>query len=120
MGARAVIGAGPPGFALASVSVAVGSSPLRLRTHMIMADNARHRFLEDYRHIRHAEGRGSEKSDYYLALPSCERNDPNAAMWDIRSKTYSYFVSNVLEPLEAQITRPLDVLDLGAGNCWLS
>jgi SAM-dependent methyltransferase len=41
-------------------------------------------------------------------------------MWAMRSKTYSYFVKNVLEPAEARAGRPLDVLDLGAGNCWLS
>jgi SAM-dependent methyltransferase len=81
---------------------------------------ARQKFLDDYRHIRHAEGRGSDTSEYYRALPSCDRNDPNAAMWAMRAKTYSYFVKNVLEPLEAREGRPLDVLDLGAGNCWLS
>ena len=87
----------------------------------MMAENiARQQFLEDYRRIRHAEGRGSDSSDYYRALPSCDRNDPNAAMWAMRSKTYSYFVKNVLEPLESHEGRPLDVLDLGAGNCWLS
>jgi SAM-dependent methyltransferase len=81
---------------------------------------ARQKFLEDYRHIRHAEGRGSDTSDYYRTLPSCDRSDPNAAMWAMRSKTYSYFVKNILKPLEAYENRPLDVLDLGAGNCWLS
>jgi SAM-dependent methyltransferase len=81
---------------------------------------ARQRFLEDYRHIRHAEGRGSDTCDYYRALPSCNRSDPNSAMWTMRSKTYSYFTKKILEPLEARESRPLDVLDLGAGNCWLS
>jgi SAM-dependent methyltransferase len=81
---------------------------------------ARQKFLEDYRYIRHAEGRGSDNSEYYRALPACDPDDPNAAMWEMRSKTYSYFVKNVLEPAEAREDRPLDVLDLGAGNCWLS
>ncbi len=81
---------------------------------------ARQKFLEDYRRIRHAEGRGSDNNDYYRALPWCERDDPNAAMWRMRAKTYLYFVKNVLEPLEHNLSRPLDVLDLGAGNCWLS
>ncbi|MGI9074964.1 MAG: class I SAM-dependent methyltransferase [Bryobacteraceae bacterium] len=87
---------------------------------MTAANIARQKFLEDYRHIRHAEGRGSDTSDYYRALPSCARSDSNAAMWAMRSKTYSYFVKKVLEPLEARVNRRLDVLDLGAGNCWLS
>lgn len=86
----------------------------------MLENTARQKFLEDYRHIRHAEGRGSDTSDYYRALPLCDRNDPNAAMWAMRAKTYSYFAKNVLEPLEARTNRPLDVLDMGAGNCWLS
>jgi len=70
--------------------------------------------------IRHAEGRGSDASDYYRALPWCEPSDPNAAMWAMRAKTYAYFVKNVLEPLEHRANKALDALDLGAGNCWLS
>lgn len=81
---------------------------------------ARNRFLEEYRCIRHAEGRGSDKSSYYRALPWCDSRDSNAAMWAMRAKTYSYFLRHVLQPLEARVHRPLDVLDLGAGNCWLS
>jgi SAM-dependent methyltransferase len=87
---------------------------------MISENTARDKFLEEYRHIRHAEGRGSDTSEYYRALPACNKSDPNAAMWAMRAKTYSYFVQNILEPLEARHDRPLDVLDLGAGNCWLS
>jgi SAM-dependent methyltransferase len=87
---------------------------------MTTENNTRQKFLEDYRTIRHAEGRGSDSSDYYRALPSCDRSDPNAAMWAMRSKTYSSFVKNILEPLENYASSPLDVLDLGAGNCWLS
>lgn len=85
------------------------------------ADNiARQQFLEDYRCIRHAEGRGSDTSGYYRALPWCDPKDRNAAMWAMRAKTYSYFVKNVLGALEKGGKKPLDVLDLGAGNCWLS
>jgi len=80
----------------------------------------RQQFLQEYRHIRHAEGRGSENSAYYRTLPFCERTDRNAAMWQMRAKTFSYFVERVLEPMERQKRVPLDILDLGAGNCWLS
>lgn len=80
----------------------------------------RQKFLEEYRCIRHAEGRGSERSSYYLSLPHCDRGDRNAAMWAIRAKTYSYFVKRILQPIESREKRPLHILDLGAGNCWLS
>jgi SAM-dependent methyltransferase len=82
--------------------------------------SARRKFLEDYRHIRYAEGRGSDTSDYYRALPSCDPSRRDAAMWAMRAKTYCYFVKHILKPLAAQARKPLDVLDLGAGNCWLS
>ena len=37
------------------------------------------------------------------------------------SKTYQLFRhERICEPLESSRKRPLDVLDLGAGNCWLS
>jgi SAM-dependent methyltransferase len=87
---------------------------------MTAENTARRKFLEDYRIIRHAEGRGSDNSEYYRALPSCERSDPNAAMWAMRSKTYSYFEKHILKALEDDKRTPLDVLDLGSGNCWLS
>jgi SAM-dependent methyltransferase len=87
----------------------------------MMAEHiARQRFLQEYRHIRHAEGRGSDSSDYYRALPACEPGDRNAAMWAMRARTFSYFQNNVLPRFEKQSTAPLDILDLGAGNCWLS
>lgn len=81
---------------------------------------ARERFLAEYRHIRHAEGRGSEDSAYYRALPFRDLSGRSPAMWAMRAATYSYFERNILCPIEAQARRPLDVLDLGAGNCWLS
>jgi len=87
---------------------------------MMTGNTARDKFLQEYRHIRHAEGRGSDTSEYYRALPACNKSDPNAAMWAMRAKTYSYFVNNLLGPLEARHRGALDVLDLGAGNCWLS
>jgi SAM-dependent methyltransferase len=87
---------------------------------MTAHDLARQKFLENYRHIRHAEGRGSDQSEYYRALPASAKGDPNASMWAMRARTYSYFKKRILEPLELHHPEPLAVLDLGAGNCWLS
>ncbi len=87
---------------------------------MTAETTTRQRFLEEYRCIRHAEGRGSDTADYYRTLPWCKTTDPNAAMWAMRAKTYSYFLHRVLRPLEARLGKSLKVLDLGAGNCWLS
>lgn len=87
---------------------------------MNSAASARERFLLEYRHIRHAEGRGSHDSGYYCALPFRDLSGRNEAMWAMRATTYRHFVSKVLKPLEAGTRRALDILDLGAGNCWLS
>ncbi|HKE27060.1 MAG TPA: class I SAM-dependent methyltransferase [Bryobacteraceae bacterium] len=81
---------------------------------------ARQRFLEEYRQIRYAEGRGSEDPEYYRALPFEDLSRRNAAMWQMRAKTYRYFERRILAPLEMAAGQPLDIMDLGAGNCWLS
>lgn len=79
---------------------------------------ARRRFVEEYRQIRHAEGRGSDDPEYYRALPFQDISGRNSAMWQMRAATYRYFEKHILAPLEG--SEPLDILDLGAGNCWLS
>jgi ubiquinone/menaquinone biosynthesis C-methylase UbiE len=86
---------------------------------MSIATESRHRFLEDYRHIRHAEGRGSDDPAYYRALPYRDLTGRNSAMWQMRAKTWRYFEQAVLKPMERAAYRPLDILDLGAGNGWM-
>jgi SAM-dependent methyltransferase len=85
-----------------------------------MAITARHRFLEDYRTIRGAEGRGSHEGAYYRALPYRDLTGKNSAQWAIRGKSYRYFERTILSNVEQHADRELDVLDLGAGNCWMS
>jgi SAM-dependent methyltransferase len=85
-----------------------------------MAVSARHKFLEDYRTIRVAEGRGSRDSAYYRALPYQDLSGRNSAQWAIRGRSYRYFERTILSQIEQQTGRALEVLDLGAGNCWMS
>lgn len=82
--------------------------------------NARQQFLEDYRQIRYAEGRGSEDAAYYRALPFEDLSGRSSAMWEMRARTYRYFERRILSPMERAAGRPLHILDLGAGNAWLS
>lgn len=77
-------------------------------------------FLRDYETIRRAEGRGADDPAYYRALPFEDRTGRFRADWRIRAKSFRAFVHRVLEPLARQRGRPLRVLDLGAGNGWLS
>lgn len=78
----------------------------------------RHRFLDDYLKIRHAEGRGSHDSAYYLALPYRDITGRLQDQWTIRAASLRYLERRVLPAIEK--TGPLRIADLGAGNCWLS
>lgn len=82
--------------------------------------DTRSRFLNEYKHIRHAEGRGSDDPSYYRALPYLDLTGRNNAMWIMRATTYQYFETRILAPFEKLLGRPLDILDLGAGNGWMS
>jgi len=85
-----------------------------------MTREMRHRFLADYSHVRHAEGRGSDDPEYFRALPYRDLTGKNSGQWSIRARTWQHFERFVLEEIEKQTRRPLDILDLGAGNGWMS
>jgi hypothetical protein len=74
------------------------------------------RFISEYEQIRAAEGRGSQSEDFYLALPYKDLSGRNSEQWKIRSKSYDYLVTRVLKPCHDRTS----ILDLGAGNCWMS
>src|ERR1035438_5001519 len=85
-----------------------------------MLGTARQRFLDDYVKIRHAEGRGSQDSAYYLALPYRDITGRLQDQWSMRAASWRYLERRVLPSIERQFGRPLRIADLGAGNCWLS
>lgn len=78
------------------------------------------RFIRDYEAIRKAEGRGSENAMFYLSLPFQDRTQRNSWQWGIRARTYTYLEQRILPTIHANPGQPLTVLDLGAGNGWLS
>jgi SAM-dependent methyltransferase len=81
---------------------------------------AQQRFIEEYRKIRYAEGWGSNEPSYYRALPFQDLSGRNAAVWAMRARTLRHFENRILRSVEKAAEGPLDILDLGAGNCWLS
>jgi SAM-dependent methyltransferase len=85
-----------------------------------MSPAARQLFIEQYATIRHAEGRGSEDAAYYRALPYRDLSGANREQWRIRARSFDHFLQNVLAPLETGCQRGLELLDLGAGNGWMS
>lgn len=73
-------------------------------------------FIAEYERIRAAEGRGSQSEDFYLALPYKDISGRNSKQWKIRSRSYDFLIRHVLKPLQDRGS----ILDLGAGNCWMS
>lgn len=77
---------------------------------------ARRRFVEQYAVIRHAEGRGSADRSWYAALPWKDLSGRNSEQWAIRARSFRYFSARILPTLGSS----LRILDLGAGNGWMS
>ena len=76
-------------------------------------------FLQDYQTIRQAEGRGSHDATYYRALPYQDLSHRMDADWRIRAASFDALLLRVVDPLEKRQPR-LRILDIGAGNGWLS
>lgn len=87
--------------------------------HALPPARAEHfaQFIKDYEHIRAAEGRGSMSDDYYLGLPYRDASGKNSNQWRIRARSYDCLLKQVLEPSMPMGAR---ILDLGAGNGWMS
>src|SRR5260370_23397346 len=77
-------------------------------------------FVHEYESVRTKEGRGSDRADYYLALPFRDVTGRNAWQWSIRARTFRFMQKNLLPRIESRRPRGCDVLDIGAGNGWLS
>jgi SAM-dependent methyltransferase len=86
--------------------------------HALPPDRVSHfaRFIADYEHIRKAEGRGSTSDEFYLNLPFRNISGPKQ-QWDVRALTYSCLMDEIFW---GDGSSGRAVLDLGAGNCWLS
>lgn len=78
------------------------------------------RFLREYHTVRTREGWGRPEAQYYRQLPTVPPSDPQAAIWRIRQKTFHALVDRVIQPFEKSSPFPLKILDLGAGNSWLT
>ena len=79
-----------------------------------------YRFIDDYESVRRFEGRGSADADYYRALPYKDLSGKFSKDWKIRARSFDVLVKKLLTPIQALHQRPLKVIDLGAGNGWLS
>lgn len=75
-------------------------------------------FVKEYETVRQAEGRGSTEAAYYRALPFADLTGKMTADWQIRAQSFQVLLQQVVGPLAEK--RPCRILDLGAGNGWLS
>lgn len=73
--------------------------------------------IAQYRRVRAQDGYRERAAAYYRQLPQVSRGDPQDAVWRIRQESFRHLCRRVLTRLGR---RPLRVLDLGAGNGWLS
>ncbi len=74
-------------------------------------------FLSIYQKVRSTEGWGSSSIDYYFALPYQDRAGNHRRIWKMRGRTFDCFAQHLAARNRAG---PLRVLDVGAGNCWMS
>jgi len=107
-----------PGSTAAEVHPSAAGAPTP-RSEVVLpdADRPAAKFRAEYAAHRAAEGRGHTPAE--LALLPYLTTGPLARQWRVRARTYDAFVRRVLEPLARARGRPLDLLDLGAGNGWL-
>jgi SAM-dependent methyltransferase len=76
-------------------------------------------FSREYEAVRRAEGRAGG-SDFYRGLPDQDLSGLRVGDWRIRAASFRALLDGIVSPLEQRLERPLVVLDLGAGNGWLS
>jgi SAM-dependent methyltransferase len=109
-----------PGFRCANCSFLIAND--RGIWRALTAERQRYydRFLMEYQIIRAAEGRGSDDAGFYLALPYKDLTGRNDWQWAIRARTFRHLERVVLPAIAVTFGSSEYVLDLGAGNCWLS
>lgn len=76
------------------------------------------RFGRAYARHRESEGRRYSERDL-LQLPYL-RSGPLARQWTARARSFDALMKHELRPARRELRRPLRVVDLGAGNGWLS
>jgi len=84
---------------------------------MTSRSSTRTAFLAQYRAVRERDGYRQGSPEYYRALPWTPDTDPQHAVWQVRQRSFERFRKMV----RARFCRATPaLLDLGAGNGWLS
>jgi len=101
------------GFVIPEVNGIVRALTPEVSTHF-------ERFVRDYEVVRAKEGWGCQTPDYYLALPFNDLTNKHNWIWRIRARTLLYLQNHVLPKIQSAKSSGCRVLDIGAGNGWLS
>jgi len=94
--------------------------PLREGIHRFLTPEraaAAEPFARQYRLVRQRDGHRETSAEFYRRLPVVDRGQPGAAEWAIRRESYARLQARVLA---ATRQGPARILDVGAGNGWLS
>ena len=78
------------------------------------------RFVREYEIVREKEGWGSQAPEYYFALPFRDLTNRHNWIWRIRSRTLHHMERYILPKVSGSQCNGCRILDLGAGNGWLS
>jgi SAM-dependent methyltransferase len=65
-------------------------------------------------------GAGRDDPNFYLALPFRDLTESHRRQSAIRARTFRYFEREILSEMVGEGESPLAILDLGAGNGWMS
>ncbi len=77
-------------------------------------------FIREYQTVRLKEGRGVGGVHYFLSLPYKDITGRNSWQWKIRGRSFRYLERTILPRLQKDYPQGMDILDVGAGNCWMS
>ncbi len=73
-------------------------------------------FMQEYAIVRQGEARGSQEASYFTSLPYEDLSGRFSAEWLIRSRSYETLLNAIL----TKLIPGSKILDIGAGNGWLS
>ena len=78
------------------------------------------RLKKEYQSVRTARGRLSCDPAYRHISPHQDYSGRDELRWRVRERALRYLQHELLPPLESACPRGMKILDLGAGNGWLS
>jgi SAM-dependent methyltransferase len=78
------------------------------------------RFIETAERHGLEAGNANDGLDNYLAPPFRDLASTSTRLWSLRAKTFRFLRNEILSKTAAERNTPLTILDLGAGNGWMS